>query len=39
MISVGLKLTEKKLQPLLIPFFFFLLLIVKVFEILPKHSV
>ena len=37
LLSIGLKLTEKILQLLLI-LFFFILLIVKPFETSPKHS-
>ena len=38
LLSVGLKSTEKKLPIFLILFFFFILLIAKSFDILPKHS-
>ena len=38
LVSIGLKSTEKKFTLLFNPVFFFILLIVKSFEILPKHS-
>ena len=38
LVSIGLKSTEKNFTLPFNPVFFFVLLIVKYFEILPKHS-